>query len=59
MCPSACSISAVHDSTQSPQLRYSMAPTARISAWWIWPQTTPWKPRLVHSWASASSNSLM
>src|SRR5690606_14969150 len=59
MLPSRCSISAEQDSTQSPQFMYSTAPTRRISAWWMCPQTTPSKPRLTHSWAMASSKSLM
>jgi hypothetical protein len=44
--PSWCSTSAVRLSTQSPSLQYSTPSISRISAWWMWPQTTPSAPRL-------------
>ena len=40
--PSWCSTSALRLSTQSPSLQYSVPSISRISARWMWPQTTPW-----------------
>jgi lipoyl(octanoyl) transferase len=56
--PSACSTRAVRLSTQSPSLQYRMPSIMRISAWWMWPQTTPCTPRERASRATAVSKSL-
>src|ERR1700729_1724408 len=57
--PSWCSTKAVQLSTQSPSFRYKTPSTSRISAWWIWPHTTPSNPRRRASRANAVSNRLI
>src|ERR1700722_6648362 len=53
--PFKSSTSEVQLSTQSPSLQYRMPLMSRISARWMWPQTTVSTPRFRAAWATASS----
>src|SRR5678815_2057105 len=57
--PFMSSTSAVQLSTQSPSLQYCTPSMSRISARWMWPQTTPSTPRLRAACATACSKLAM